>query len=199
MNARTGLVRLVAGLLGGVVTVALLIVGPIPAAVASDMSSGCAAVNELSWSGPGGLQDWSFAAGEQVRITAGEPHSSYAPPDSAELKLDGVRLDFVLFPGTLTYTFTEPTSGQFEFGTSPFGTAPTWTFSCTPAPATAVEADSPGPAPWYQSFARPTGETACITGWHPSWAQWPNGNRGGYVCDRTIGYDRGTGTWTNFG
>ena len=37
-----------------------------------------------------------------------------------------------------------------------------------------------------QSTARVSADAACATGWSPSWAQWPNSGKGGYVCDRWI-------------
>ena len=37
-----------------------------------------------------------------------------------------------------------------------------------------------------QSTARASADAACATGWIPSWAQWPNNGKGGYVCDRWI-------------
>lgn len=37
-----------------------------------------------------------------------------------------------------------------------------------------------------QSTARTSADAACSTGWIPSWAQWPNDGKGGYVCDRWI-------------
>ncbi len=53
-------------------------------------------------------------------------------------------------------------------------------------------------SPWMQSIARPSAEVTCPTGWAPSWAQWPNGDRGGFVCDRTIALSGTHGGWMVF-
>jgi hypothetical protein len=37
---------------------------------------------------------------------------------------------------------------------------------------------------------------SCDLGWSPSWAQWPNGNTGGYVCNKEI-YMTTSGTWSS--
>ena len=54
--------------------------------------------------------------------------------------------------------------------------------------------DGPTPPPWPQAYARGSGDT-CLPGWNPSWAEWPNGNTGGFVCQRTLVYNRSTGQW----
>lgn len=54
--------------------------------------------------------------------------------------------------------------------------------------------DGPTPPPWHQAYARASGDT-CVEGWNPSWAEWPNGNTGGFVCVRTLVYNRSTGRW----
>jgi hypothetical protein len=38
---------------------------------------------------------------------------------------------------------------------------------------------------WVQQTARALTDT-CPDGWGQSWAQWPNGNTGGYVCNRYV-------------
>ncbi|MFM7144726.1 MAG: hypothetical protein ACKOW5_00130, partial [Actinomycetales bacterium] len=65
------------------------------------------------------------------------------------------------------------------------------------------------PLPVGQQFARPVlgtcDEAAPTTlnwagvrsgGWTTSWAQWPNGGRGGPVCTRTLIYSTVSGRWT---
>ena len=42
------------------------------------------------------------------------------------------------------------------------------------------------PSPWHQAIGRPSATAACQSGWHPSWAQWPNGGTGGWTCERTL-------------
>ena len=39
---------------------------------------------------------------------------------------------------------------------------------------------------WVQGYGRGSAADACLDGWSPSWEQWPNGGRGGYVCTRSI-------------
>jgi len=51
------------------------------------------------------------------------------------------------------------------------------------------------PPSWYQSYGRNAG-ASCDAGWSPSWAQWPNGNTGGFVCNREI-YMTPSGTWSS--
>lgn len=41
-----------------------------------------------------------------------------------------------------------------------------------------------GPAPWLQQIGRTGASSACLPGWNPSWAEWPNGGAGGFVCTR---------------
>ena len=53
-------------------------------------------------------------------------------------------------------------------------------------------------SPWVQSLARPTADAPCPAGWAPTWAEWPNDHRGGYVCDRTIASSETHGGWLVF-
>ncbi len=53
-------------------------------------------------------------------------------------------------------------------------------------------------SPWVQAFARPSAATTCPPGWAGSWAQWPNDQRGGFVCDRTIANSATHGGWMVF-
>jgi hypothetical protein len=39
---------------------------------------------------------------------------------------------------------------------------------------------------WMQSVARETATASCPTGYAGSWATWPNGGKGGYVCDKFV-------------
>jgi hypothetical protein len=43
-----------------------------------------------------------------------------------------------------------------------------------------------GPAMWHQSYARASQGEECEAGWSPSWDFWPNGGKGGWVCNRTV-------------
>lgn len=51
------------------------------------------------------------------------------------------------------------------------------------------------PPSWHQSMGRNSSDADCPSGWNPSWAQWPNGGTGGFVCNREIYYDIDTGGW----
>ncbi len=50
------------------------------------------------------------------------------------------------------------------------------------------------PPPWFQSHARINANDTCEAGWSSSWAQWPNGGSGGFVCNRVVAYDSASGT-----
>jgi plastocyanin len=39
---------------------------------------------------------------------------------------------------------------------------------------------------WQQSIARASADAGCPSGYTPSWAQWPNDRRGGWVCNRDL-------------
>lgn len=39
---------------------------------------------------------------------------------------------------------------------------------------------------WFQSYARAHDTDACMTGYSPSWAEWANNHRGGFVCNTAI-------------
>ena len=39
---------------------------------------------------------------------------------------------------------------------------------------------------WYQSYGRLTATQECASGYTGSWAEWANGNSGGYVCNRAV-------------
>lgn len=67
----------------------------------------------------------------------------------------------------------------------------------------------PVPAPIVQQFAKPAAGTCADAaptslnwsgvasgGWGESWAQWPNGGRGGAVCTRTLVYSPSQSAWT---
>ncbi len=52
------------------------------------------------------------------------------------------------------------------------------------------------PPPWLQSHGRLSASDTCEAGWSSSWAQWPNGGTGGFVCNRVLAYNSLSGTWT---
>ncbi len=39
---------------------------------------------------------------------------------------------------------------------------------------------------WHLSIGRDFNDSACPTGYSPSWAQWPHGRSGGWVCNREV-------------
>lgn len=39
---------------------------------------------------------------------------------------------------------------------------------------------------WHLSLGRASAEATCTQGYAPSWAQWPNGGTGGWVCNRDV-------------
>jgi hypothetical protein len=53
----------------------------------------------------------------------------------------------------------------------------------------------PIPPPWLQAYERPGPDAGCVDGWRPSWAQWPSNGLGGYTCERTEFWSRGTASW----
>ncbi len=55
------------------------------------------------------------------------------------------------------------------------------------SPSSSSESSSaPDMTTWHQSISRAASEAACPTGYTPSWAQWPNGHQGGWVCNREV-------------
>ena len=71
--------------------------------------------------------------------------------------------------------------------------------SVTPTLASSSSSSGSSSAPdmtmWHQSISRATSEAACPTGYTPSWAQWPNGHQGGWVCNREVfAYQPDSGT-----
>jgi hypothetical protein len=51
------------------------------------------------------------------------------------------------------------------------------------------------PPAWYQAYARAGADVACDAGWKPSYAEWPNGGKGGWTCERALVYSNTTGKW----
>jgi hypothetical protein len=39
---------------------------------------------------------------------------------------------------------------------------------------------------WMQSIGRDAATSSCPVGYAGSWAAWPNGGKGGYVCDKFV-------------
>lgn len=55
-------------------------------------------------------------------------------------------------------------------------------------------ASTPPPS-WYQGVGRASADATCDAGWTASWALWPNGGTGGWVCNREQYYDTATASW----
>ena len=53
-----------------------------------------------------------------------------------------------------------------------------------------------GPAPWPQAIGRSSKDATCPVTYSPSWAQWPNGGTGGWVCVREYYYSPTLGDWS---
>ena len=106
---------------------------------------------------------------------------------------------------------TPPSSGSMEFTTSSplslppgaygfamgavvsFGGSPAaFGTDCLPGILADGSAGAPGPASWWQSVGRHTADAPCPAGWNPSWAEWMNAGKGGFVCNREI-YWAGSG------
>ena len=88
---------------------------------------------------------------------------------------------------------TGPTGSSFTSGSN--GGAATTAGSSGRIVITYSSSVSPTAPSWYQSAGRNAG-ASCDAGWSPSWAQWPNGNTGGFVCNKEI-YMTTTGTWSS--
>jgi hypothetical protein len=39
---------------------------------------------------------------------------------------------------------------------------------------------------WQQAYGRASASDTCQTGYTPSWDTWPNGGKGGFVCNRFV-------------
>lgn len=154
-----------------------------PSASAADVSAACNTVNGTTMgpvTGIVGIPGLSpgFNAGEVIRAKVQVFNG--APFVSLQVPVGTVRASGAA-PTTLTYVAVggETSVEVFNSGTGAFSA----TFSCS-APA---EPNSVAPIPdWVQGYARAEKSATCIEGWEPSWEQWPNGGKGGYVCTRSV-------------
>lgn len=82
-----------------------------------------------------------------------------------------------------------PSAGRYSLVLTTFSGGATgpglWSLS---GPGTAsfapVSTDTKDLTIWLLSTGRPTQDATCPVGYAPSWAEWPNGGAGGWVCDR---------------
>lgn len=80
-------------------------------------------------------------------------------------------------------------------GTGPFTvTLPIRTLWSNDEYSMTVPGGGAGPEPWIKETGRLPG-TTCSTGWNTSWAQWMNGNTGGFTCVTTLTWDNSTHGW----
>jgi hypothetical protein len=113
---------------------------------------------------PGLIKYWyKPAAGDtQGVVTAGslvlDPDGNTVPLPAGNYRAEGIRFLDILGPAFL------------HTGTTDF----------------TIGGSSPDMSTSMQSTARISADVTCSSGWTPSWAQWPNNGKGGYVCDRWI-------------
>ena len=53
-----------------------------------------------------------------------------------------------------------------------------------------------GPAPWFQGIGRSSRDAICPATYGPSYAEWMNNGKGGWVCVREYYYDNSLGDWS---
>lgn len=168
----------------GAVTLLLALVPMRPAAA---LSSGCAILNGVFFNSAYGTATaggpWDFEAGDTVTIsvtpTAGSNYTGFEFRAPATTMLASGPL-----PGSATYVFPADVTVQDIEIRSVNGSIPggNYTVSCT-ARAPLAAASRPM---WLQATSRASEQERCPDRWAPSWHQWPNSGRGGWVCVRTI-------------
>lgn len=177
--------RLVAGVLAVMTAGAVSLIAA-PAAPAAALSEGCLAAsadigNHYT---ERNIFAQDFLAGETLTVTAGEPWSTLLPTEVV-LEVGGVPVDTDTFPGTVSYTFPADVNTSIRWLVD-HGNA-TWTTTCGPLAAAPVAVPEPKPIPnWVQQYARASADEKCLDTWYPSYAMWPNGGKGGWVCTRII-------------
>jgi len=64
---------------------------------------------------------------------------------------------------------------------------PTYTNPPVPVTPTLLVGTTATPIPmWHQAISRASATATCPDGYTGSWATWPNGGKGGYVCNRSV-------------
>jgi plastocyanin len=67
------------------------------------------------------------------------------------------------------------------------GVSPPWSVAILwNGPRTSGGDSEPDMTLWHQSISRSSSDATCPSGYAASWAQWPNDNKGGWVCNREL-------------
>lgn len=67
------------------------------------------------------------------------------------------------------------------------GVSPPWSVAILWAgPRISSDDSEPDMTLWHQSISRSSSDAACPSGYTPSWAQWSNDRKGGWVCNREL-------------
>lgn len=168
-------------------------VGAISGVPASAATVECSTINSFNSSSPVSGTGGTFRAqpGDVVSVTVSNPTGV----TSAGLVVGGgigTVATATSFPATLSYTYSA--ASQVGLLASVLGTTPTasFTWSCTRASVI------PG---WVQAYGRSGPDDDCPSAYNPPWAggpsadvipygpswqQWMNEGRGGWVCTRTV-------------
>jgi hypothetical protein len=79
----------------------------------------------------------------------------------------------------------QPYSGGGFFACDPTPTCVWQSFAFDLGFTTYIDTGSPADLTlWQKAYARSSAAEVCQSGWNPSWMEWPNDHKGGYVCVR---------------
>lgn len=112
--------------------------------------------------------DWGVSSGTSAGITVttilsalnGEPQPLAITPGAAIGALNNEFVSFVLNPWAVAIRWAGPRTSSDDSG--------------------------PDMTIWQQSVGRSSADASCPSGYASSWAQWPNGHKGGWVCSRDL-------------
>jgi hypothetical protein len=162
-------------------TVALLACGVAVAAAPPASAADCAAP-----AAPG--VDWSGCDLSGVDLSGADlSGADLSGADLSGADLSGADLSGADLTGAFVLCDTDGVLGTAVIGTPvalPLGWA--LTGGKLSVPVVACPADVPPIPDWVQAYARDSVDAPCLDGWGPSWARWPNGGTGGFVCQRII-------------
>ena len=112
--------------------------------------------------------DWGVSSGTSAGITVTTILSA----------LNGEPQPLAITPGAAIGVL----NNEFVSGVnSPWAVAIIWA-----GPRTSGDVSESDKTLWQQSIGRISSDAACPTGYSASWAQWPNDNKGGWVCNREL-------------